>query len=179
MSEEAYLQAVRDDIRMTLKYRPLECDVELDPAPPPSFGEVYVSVCPAAWESASEGGTDFRERIRIDVHVIQRARQTPMDLQGTEFLLKNLTSLNARCRAIARRVNMNYTIMDAANVLLRATANDEDQQGFFHPLRWLGCTLPAVMNATQWGATPESGAAVYRTVRFGEAERAQPAATAV
>lgn len=179
MSEEAYLQAVRDDIRTTLKYRPEECEVELGPQPPPRWGEVFVAVVPAAWDSASEGGSDFWERIRIDVHVLLRARQVPLDLQGDEFLLKNLTGLNARCRAIARRVNMNYTIMDAANVLLRETADDVAQQGFHHPLKWLGCSLPQVMDATQWAAKPETGAAIYRTIRFGEAERIQPAATAV
>lgn len=179
MSEEAYLQAVRDDIRTTLDYRETECEVELGVLPPPLFGEVFVAVCPAAWDSASEGGADLWERIRIDVHVIQRAKLVPLDRQGKEFLLKNLSSLNARCRAIAKRINMRYEVMDAANELIQETTGDDAQQGFHHPLRWTGCTLPAVLDATAWGAKPESGAAIYRTVKFGEAERIQKADTAV
>ena len=179
MSEEALLQAVRDDLRQNLGYLPAQCDVETDYEPPPSFGELYVAICPASWESGSQGGNDFWERIALEVHVIVRAMRTPLDRQGTEFLLKNLTSLNARARAIAVRVNMNYDIMDAANELSRLATGDVDQQGFHHPLKWLGCTLPKPMSATVWGATAESGAAFYRTIRFGEAERIQPARTAV
>ncbi len=168
MSEAAMLQGVRDAIRVKLKYKAGECDVEIDEFPPAACGEVYIAVQPQLWtagpNNATSGGV-LDELFACKVSVIVRGARVPSDKRRT-LLLENLIGLNDRLRAIIDILNHRQDVIAMVNGYLA-----KGQEPFIKPMIFDSCdSVPRVVGGETFkaGAMPQAGlvrAAIFKTRR--------------
>lgn len=170
--DEAYLQAVRDAIRAQFNIDQYHCEVTPDGKAHPDAGEWYYAVHPG---SLSNQAVNYRKDIvGLYVTVTMRTDSIPQDRLGQEAVLDR-NGIIRRAKALAAFVNMNYDIMNAANELLTAAADEAGASPFYLPLQfveaaYLGPKGPDWFFAEGSEATV-TGLAVQ--LSFGRAERIQ------
>ncbi len=169
MSLEALLQATRDAIRGKYNLSDMECEVCPDGRPVPGCGQQFFAVHPGSVENQS-GPEDVHvdELFSFNVTATFRIGFSPQDRIGVSLMLEKAGPLAiARNMALAV-VNMSYSLMDAANVIVGDSAN-----GFIKPPVYLGMTWQGPKGPDWFFAEDETECGVAVEVRFGRARRVQ------
>lgn len=181
MSLDALLIAARDRIRTVLAAAPVnliaaECEVMGGPQPPPRAGKRFFSVHPGGgWTCNSRETLD--EYLGFQVTITVKAAEPPSDRVGTTRLARASTGLIAYAELVSKKLHMSYATMDAANVILNAAENP-DEETFKEPAQFAGAA-DAVARGPEWfGTDPVEGASRFlglsMTLTFRNARRLRP-----
>lgn len=160
MSMEALLDAVESRIRSACSYSSAECGVQADGMPPPSAGQVYVSVHAGGWDNADLDASCLDESLSVFVTVTMRLAHFPRDRQAAEGVRKAATGLYARAEAIRAALHMSYEVIAAANLAagaieLTSGAGAQSVNGFIEPLKFRSGTRPYRQQADWHTASAE------------------------
>jgi hypothetical protein len=151
----------------------LECDVQPDGQPPPTFGERYLAVHPTGWgpgDTRIDYGLD--EVYRVTVTITMRAPKAPRDRLAGEVFLKALTGMEKLARDVVKYLHQNHDVVNVANADIAGTDK------LMQPLFWDGTDVPPRQEGGEWvwSDSPDPKrpiAALVLPVHFREARRMQ------
>ncbi len=141
-----------------------------DGQPPPTAGQYWCSVHdgPEAQEGEGYNEETFGVKVTLSVRI-----DGPWDRIGQAQIDKALLGVNDRCATVrAMMVNQQYTVMNAANVLINAEPNGP-WDGFVEPLFYEGATGAELVSGDWFHGEPDQFAAVRKTLSFGRCRRIQ------
>lgn len=168
MSRRALKLAVRNEIRTTLSYAVKDCDTGMDGRPPPSCGQVFVSVHSGRRTSSSR--ECLEEEYSISVTVTMRVGPG-WDRFTQEMIDKATTGLEQRAdniRVCVHRDCMDNRIRVAANALITGDSNE-----FAEPLMFEDDEPPREVGPDWFHAEGVGTAGLVMQLNFGKAKRIQ------
>jgi len=174
MSLRAYMKAVKNQIQTTYSVDQTGCDVTPDGRPVPVAGQVFYAVHPGTITNSRQNALD--EQYGFSVTLTMRTGYAPWDRVGSNVIADD-SGLLAKAEALRVLLNMNYTVMAAANALIPNTpaAGGSTVTGFVEPLviqsvAYLGVKGPDWFFAE---GVDDSATGVAVELRFGRARRVQ------
>ncbi len=161
------IDAVVAHLRTKLSLGAEFIDNQEDGKPPPVCGQEYYAISQGEWSNDAANYLD--ERLGVDVTITLRTPFAPVD-RSNDAVGK---VLRRKANAVKAALHMDYGVLALADTAL-TSAN----QGFIHPLVFLGCDRPTVRGADWFWAENDDGRSVDPsglsiTLKFGRAQRVQ------
>lgn len=176
MSERAYRQAIVAQLRTAVAgggcgFDQRNCDEgPPDGQPPPNCGKFFVSVFMGGVGSVQEGccEEEFNGRITISHRI-----DVPWDRIAMKTIQDTLEGVNDRCGTIrAVMLNEQYTVMNAANVIINAMTGGP-WDGFVEPFFRVEYDEGELVSGGWFHAEEDKAAAVRKSIRLYGAKRIQ------
>lgn len=145
----ALLVACRNHLRGRLHLKPAECEVMPDERPPPSSGDLFISVHPLGW---SPGDTNdslvIDEVYQVGITICRRIRPLPHDRVFDSVFVTRVRGIEDLARKVISALHHNWDVISDANNLIAAWGGSG--YNIIEPLRWQGCDPSPVPRDASW-----------------------------